>query len=117
MEQAHKPSKLLRDPIRLRIANPLSLRSPCVSDLQPTLGPPWPFVSKCLTLLRMAGLARTERQGPLVRYPLICSADLGCPLDLLLKDVPPFTPTFQSDVETLDQYEVEESGEDQNTAV
>jgi ArsR family transcriptional regulator len=105
MERLDKLFKALGDPVRLRIVNLLSRGEVCVSDLQEILGLAQPFVSRQLTKLRDAGLARADRQGASVRNSLIRSGALRNPLHALSRTVLPRAPMFQSDLESFEKYD------------
>ena len=68
--------KALSHPSRLYILDLLEQRSHCVSDLTEKVGADTSTVSKHLSILKNAGLIRSQKQGKMVSYSLRCSCIL-----------------------------------------
>lgn len=62
--------RALGNEARLRIAEALSERETCVSDLRELVGTSWSTVSQHLTVLKNAGVVACTRHGNQVRYRL-----------------------------------------------
>jgi len=101
MEQLASLFKALADPNRLRLVNILSQCSICVSDLQTVLGLSQPFISRHLACLRKVKLVRTRREGPRVCYSLARASLFSYPLQSFLREVLPYSPGLQADLERL----------------
>jgi ArsR family transcriptional regulator len=95
--------KALSDPTRLRMVNLLDAQSLCVRDLQEVLGLSQPLVSRHLAILRAANLVRTQRQGVRVCYSLSRAPFLNYPLGQFLRELAPFFPELQADVQNLEE--------------
>jgi ArsR family transcriptional regulator len=93
--------KALGDATRLRLVNLLHVQSLCVRDLQEVLGLSQPLVSRHLAILRAANLVRTQRQGARVCYSLSRAPFLNYPLRKFLREIVPFFPELQADVQKL----------------
>lgn len=70
LEHLAAGAKSLGDPTRLAVALALAAREACVCDLSWIVGRDERLVSHHLRLLKGAGLARSERDGKMVRYEL-----------------------------------------------
>jgi len=70
MEETVRILKALSDPTRLRIILALSVKPCCVCELSSALELPQPTVSRCLRILRDAGVVLTARSGRWVEYEI-----------------------------------------------
>ena len=95
--------RALSHPTRLRIVNLLHGQSLCVGELQEVLGLSQPFISRHLAILRAANLVRGRRQGPRVCYSMACAPFLNYPLRQFFREVAPFCPELQADVQNLQE--------------
>jgi ArsR family transcriptional regulator len=64
--------KALAHPTRLKIAENLSSRSLCVSEIHTLIGGDLSTVSKHLTLMRESGWLACEKRGQHIHYRLAC---------------------------------------------
>jgi ArsR family transcriptional regulator len=70
MDETVRILKALSDPTRLRIVLALSVKPCCVCELSAALELPQPTVSRCLRILRDAGVVVTARSGRWVDYEI-----------------------------------------------
>jgi ArsR family transcriptional regulator len=68
MDETVRILKALSDPTRLRIVLALSFKPCCVCELSAALDLPQPTVSRCLRILRDAGVVTTVRSGRWIDY-------------------------------------------------
>ncbi|UCE26018.1 MAG: winged helix-turn-helix transcriptional regulator [Candidatus Coatesbacteria bacterium] len=68
MDETIRILKALSDPTRLRIVLALSAKPCCVCELSSALELPQPTVSRCLRILRDAGVVVTTRFGRWIDY-------------------------------------------------
>jgi len=102
--------KALSDPTRLRMVNLLDAQSLCVHDLQKVLGLSQPLVSRHLAILRAANLVRTQRQRARVYYSLSRAPLLNYPLRKFRREIVPFFPELQADVQSSRKTKGKSSG-------
>lgn len=70
MDETIRVLKALADSTRLRITLALSVKRRCVCELATALELPQPTVSRCLRVLRDAGVARAARSAQWTDYEL-----------------------------------------------
>jgi ArsR family transcriptional regulator len=70
MDKTVRTLKALSDATRLRIVLALSAKPCCVCELSAALELPQPTVSRCLRILRDAGVVVTARSGRWVDYEI-----------------------------------------------
>lgn len=70
MDETVRILKALSDPTRLRIVLAVSAKPCCVCELSAALELPQPTVSRCLRILRDAGVVATARSGRWVDYEI-----------------------------------------------
>jgi len=95
--------RALADTNRLRILNLLCRSCLCVGDLQTVLGLPQPFISRHLAFLRKVRLVKRRREGLRVCYSLARANLFSHPLQSFLREVLPFFPAAQADLQKLAQ--------------
>ncbi len=101
MEELPRLFRALADKNRLRILSLLRHSCFSVGDLQTVLGLPQPFISRHLAYLRTVKVVKTRREGARICYSLTRANLFSHPLQSFLREVLPFFPAAQADLQKL----------------